>query len=95
MVTISEAEFVRICQGVRDDREAIVKHNPIGSRDEILFWMVLMCLVSYLNLSDIDTPCFTGRPDAKTYRKAIEYVIRNRWSAPFEVAPHLEDLISK
>ena len=95
MTTISEAEFARICDGIWADRETIVKHNPIGGREEVLFWMLLMCLISYLNLNDTDTPCFSGRPDADTYRKAIEFVIRNKRSEPFEAAPYLESLISK
>ena len=47
---ISEGEFARICEGIKEDREAIIKHNPIGPDDEILLWMLLSCLISYLNL---------------------------------------------
>lgn len=92
MTTISEAEFARICDGICEDRESIVKHNPIGTRDEILLWMLLSCLMSYLNLSDLETPCFTGKPDAKTYRDAIVFVLRDRRSDDFEVAPYLDAL---
>ena len=52
MTTISEAEFARICDGINEDRESIIKHNPIGPPDEILLWMLLSCLISYLNLSE-------------------------------------------
>ena len=31
MSFISEAKFAEICDGIRADREVIVKHNPIGS----------------------------------------------------------------
>jgi hypothetical protein len=33
-------------------------------------------LISYLNLSDLETPCFTGKPDADTYIKAIVFVLK-------------------
>ena len=89
MTKISEAEFERICQGIFDDRESIIKHNPIGTREEILLWMLLSCLISYLTLSDIETPCFTGKPDAKTYRDAINFVLRERRTVDFEIAKYL------
>jgi hypothetical protein len=86
---ISEAEFARIVKGIREDRESIVKHNPIGPDDEVLLWMLLNCLVSYLNLNDIETPCFTGKPDAKTYRDAILFVLRDRCEPEFDPGPYL------
>ncbi len=89
MTKISEAEFERIVGGIIEDRESIVKHNPIGSDDEVLLWMLLSCLVSYLNLTDIETPCFSGKPDAKTYRDAILFVLRDRREAEFDPAPYL------
>jgi hypothetical protein len=92
MTTISEAEFARICDGIYEDRESIVKNNPIGTGEEILLWMLLSCLMSYLNLSDIETPCFTGKPDANTYRDAIVFVLRERRSDDFEVGPFLDAL---
>jgi hypothetical protein len=56
---ISESEFARIVDGIYEDRESIIKHNPIGGEDEILLWMLLSCLVSYLNLTDAET-VFSG-----------------------------------
>lgn len=94
MTTISEAEFARICSGIRDDRESIVKHNPLGPDDEILLWMLLSCLISYLNLTDLETPCFNGKPDAETYRNAIRFVLGERRTAPFDVDKYLSELIN-
>ena len=71
ITTITETEFAHICDGINEDRESIIKHNPIGPPDEILLWMLLSCLISYMNLSDLEMPCFTGKPDADTYRNAI------------------------
>ncbi|HQZ96207.1 MAG TPA: hypothetical protein PLP21_07790 [Pyrinomonadaceae bacterium] len=85
MTKITEAEFKRICDGIYEDRVSIIKHNPIGPGEEILLWMLLSCLISYLNLSDIETPCFTGKPDANTYREAINFVLRDRRTGDFEI----------
>jgi len=92
MTRISEAEFARICGGIIEDRESIIKHNPLGTREEILLWMLLMCLVSYLNLSEIETPCFAGVPDANTYRDAIYFVLRERRSDNFDIDKYLTEL---
>lgn len=92
MTTISEAEFSHIVDGIYEDRESIIKHNPIGTDEDILLWMLLSCLISYLNLSDIETPCFNGKPDAKTYRDAILFVLKERRSADFDVAGYLDHL---
>lgn len=92
MTRISEAEFARICDGIRGDRESIIKHNPIGPPEEILLWMLLSCLISYLNLTEIETPCFTGKPDAKTFRDSILFVLKNRRDADFDVAEYLDKL---
>ncbi|MEO7674501.1 MAG: hypothetical protein ABIU09_10555 [Pyrinomonadaceae bacterium] len=92
MTKISEAEFVRICDGIWADREGIVKHNPIGTREEVLIWMLLNCLGSYLSLTELEMPCFTGKPDKNTYRDAILFVLRDRRSDGFEAEQYLEKL---
>ncbi|MEQ1606822.1 MAG: hypothetical protein ABL999_18310 [Pyrinomonadaceae bacterium] len=92
MTKITEAEFKRICDGIYEDRESIIKHNPIGPREEILLWMLLSCLISYLNLSDLETPCFNGKPDAATYRDAVTFVLRERRSDDFDVESYLKIL---
>ena len=84
MTKISEAELVRIVDGIYDDREAIIRHNPIGPGDEVLLWMLLSCLISYLDLTDAETPCFPGAPSADTYRAAILFVVRDRMLEPFD-----------
>ena len=92
MTRITEAEFARICSGIYEDRESIVKHNPLGTREEILLWMLLSCLISYLNLTEIETPCFTGRPDAKTFRDAIVFILKDRMVTEFDIKNHLDQL---
>ena len=95
MSNISETEFARICRGIYEDREIICRHNPIGTREEILFWMLLSCLVSYLSLSEIETPCFTGKPDAETYRTAILFILKDRMTENFNAEKYLTDLVKE
>jgi hypothetical protein len=92
MTTITESEFARIVAGIAEDRESIIKHNPLGSDEEILLWMLLSCLVSYLNLGDLDTPCFNGKPDAQTYRDAVQFVLTKRRSDNFDLENYLSKL---
>jgi hypothetical protein len=92
MTRISEAEFRRLVDGIIIDRESIVRHNPIGTPEEILLWMLLNSLVVYLSLSELETPCFSGRPDVSVYRDAIEFVLRSRKTEEFEVAEILDKL---
>lgn len=92
MTRISEAEFARIAVGIYEDRESIIKHNPLGTRKEILLWMLMSCLVSYLSLEEIETPCFTGKPDAETYRQAILFILKDRKEDEFDAEKYLENL---
>jgi hypothetical protein len=89
MTKISEAEFARIVDGIVEDRETIIKHNPLGTDEEILLWMLLSCLISYLNLTEVETPCFTGMPDAETYRNAVLFVLKERREEDFSVDRYL------
>lgn len=93
MTKISEAEFARIVDGIVEDRETIIKHNPLGTDEEILLWMLLSCLISYLNLTEVETPCFTGMPTAQTYRDAILFVLENRCIREFNIGLQLDRLV--
>lgn len=92
MTKITEQEFARICEGIETDREAICRHNPIGTAEEILLWMLLGCLVGYLSLSDIETPCFNGKPDAKIYKEAVLFILKNRKTSDFDAEKYLNAL---
>jgi len=95
MSNISEQEFARICEGIYEDRESIFRHNPIGTREETLLWMLLSCLISYLSLSEIETPCFNGMPTAETYRTAILFVLKDRKIEDFDLGIYLDKLIKE
>lgn len=95
MTEISEAEFARISRGIYEDRESICRHNPIGTEEETLLWMLMSALVLYLNLSEIETPCFNGKPTAETYREAILFILQNRMNPKFDAESHLNQLSEK
>ena len=94
MTKISETEFAQLCKDIASDRESIVEHNPIGTADEILLWMLLSVLVSYLSLEEIETPCFNGKPDAETYRDAIGFVLTGRKKPEFDEATYLDQMMT-
>lgn len=94
MTQITEEEFSRLCEGIYEDGDLIYKHNPIGTRNETLLWMLLSVLISYLSLSEQETPCFSGVPTAETYRTAISFVLRNRMNPPFNEEIYLTRLLS-
>jgi len=95
MSKISEGEFARICEGIYEEREVIYRHNPIGTREETLLWMLVSCLISYLSLIEIETPCFTGKPTVETYRNAILFILKDRKSGEFSAETYLERLIKE
>jgi hypothetical protein len=92
MTKISEAEFARICAGIYEDRDKIYRHNPIGTQQETLLWMLLSVLHSYLSLSELETPCFSGVPTAETYREAILFVLKSRMDNDFDVEKYLNQI---
>lgn len=92
MTRISESELRKIVDEIVTDRQSIIRHNPLGTDEEILSWMLLSSLVVYLNLNELETPCFTGRPDAATYRTAIEFVLKDRLTDKFDVGCLLDKL---
>jgi hypothetical protein len=92
VIRISETEFARLCEDIATDKESIVKHNPIGTPEEILLWMLLSVLVSYLSLEEIETPCFNGKPNAETYRDAIAFVLEDRKMNEFDEAIYLDKM---
>ena len=95
MTKISEREFERICRGIYEDRETIRRHNPIGTPAETLLWMLQSCLISYLSLTEIETPCFTGMPTAETYRNAILFILKDRKLEDFGAETYLDELITE
>lgn len=95
MQLLTEAEFRRICEGIRADRESIVKHNPVGTPRETLLWMLLSVMISYLSLDDNEIPCFTGRPDENMFREAIMFIVNKKRAEVFDADVHLKALLTE
>ena len=95
MIRITEKEFAQICRGIHKERKIICKHNPVGTPEEILLWMLLNCLICYLSLSEIETPCFNGMPTAQTYRDAIHFVLKDKMDEDFNIENYLHELVKK
>jgi hypothetical protein len=94
MTKITEKEFARICEGVYEDREIIVKHNPTVSDEEALLWMLLGILISYLSLDEKEIPCFPNSTSTETYRQAILFIVQDRKTEDFDAEKYLEKLCS-
>lgn len=92
MTKISENEFARICEQIYLDRQQIYEFNSNAAPEEVLLWMLLACLISYLSLSDAETPCFPGAPTADVYRQAILHVLQGRTETFFETDKYLNKL---
>jgi len=92
MNKISENEFEKICRGIDEDRAIICKHNPIGTEEETLLWMLMSILYSYLSLEENETPCFNGKPDRDTYRDAISFMLKDRKEDNFDEQEYLNRL---
>lgn len=95
MNRISEAEFAAICEGINADRDKIFKHNPTGTPDETLLWMLMSVLISYLSIEEMETPGFNGMPDAQTYRNAVSLILGNRRIGDFESEPIIEKMLTE
>ena len=94
MTKISEKEFAKLCLGIKEDRETIIKHNPIGTEEETLLWMLASVLHSFLSLKENETPCFPGTPTADVYRDAIHFIVKDRKSDDFDEAKYLKELVA-
>jgi hypothetical protein len=90
---INELEFEKIVDGIYEERETIFRHNPIGTEEETLLWMLMSVLIGYLSLSEQETPCFPGAPTADTYRQAILFILQGR--GDFDAEKYLDKLVEK
>ena len=95
MVGITEREFQALCDSVLAEREAILRHNPMGTPEETLLWMLLGVLISYLSLDASETPCFPGRTGSGAFRSAILQIVAQKRTEDFDARPYLEDFASR
>ena len=89
---ISEKQFADICHGISDDRKVVLKHNPIGTEEETLLWMLMSVLISFLSLDGNEIPCFPGKTGAEIYRGAILFILKDRKEEEFDEGKYLDEL---
>lgn len=92
MMKIREENFKRIVGGILEDKQLIIKHNPIGTDEEILLWMLLNSLASYLSLGESESPKLNGKADAESYREAIRFVLKDRRERDFHYEHYLDNI---
>ncbi len=92
--TISEAEFIKLCDDIYADRWQIYEFNPNASRREALLWMLTGCLMSLLSAS-VSEQTNAGDYRSDPYGHAIREILQNRTQPPFDPQPHLVGLIKK
>jgi hypothetical protein len=94
--SITEMEFIKLCDDIYADRKQIYEFNPNMSHMEALLWMLTGCLISLLDITDNEQP---GADDssAKTdpYGAAIREIIRQRAQPPFDPQPYLSRLLKQ
>ena len=95
MSGITELEFRGLCKSVSSEREAIVRHNPIGTPEETLLWMLLGVLISYLSLDAAETPCFPGSTSADVFRDAILQIVERKRTEEFDALPYLAEFANQ
>lgn len=92
--TISEAEFVKLCDDLYADRHQIYEYNPGASRREALLWMLLGCLINLLSVPPSEQPPAYGDSSSDPYVDAVCEILQQRMRPPFDARAYLA-LLSK
>ena len=93
--TISETEFVKLCDDIYADRQQIYQFNPNASRREALLWMLTGCLISLLSIPILEQPGTYGASSADPYGDAINEILQKHMHPPFDPQTHLAALSKK
>ena len=95
MTTISEAEFVQLCDEIYADRHQIYQFNPSAGKLEALLWMLTGCLLSLLSVPVLEQPSADDHSSADPYTAAIHEILQQRMQPPFDPQTHLAELSKK
>jgi hypothetical protein len=93
--TITEMEFIKLCDDIYADRRQIYAFNPNMSHGDALLWMLTGCLISLLSIPDDEQPSADDSSSARTdpYGAAIREIIRKHAQPPFDPQPYLASLL--
>lgn len=92
--TITEAEFVRLCEDLYTDRRQIYEFNPNAGRREAMLWMLLGCLISLLSIPDTQQPSVNSS-STDPYGDAVREILRHRTHPSFDPQSQLADWSKK
>ena len=95
METISEQEFKKLCDDIYLERREIYAFNPNMSRREALLWMLAGCLVSLLNVDELEQPGAFGASTSDPYGDAVVQLVAKRTSPVFDPKIYLTELTEK
>lgn len=93
--TISEAEFIKLCDDIYADRRQIYQFHPHAGKREALLWMLTGCLISLLSIHLHEQPDGQDSSSADPYTAAIREILHNRMRPPFDPQAHLAELSKK
>jgi hypothetical protein len=94
--TISEAEFIKLCDDLYNDRQRIYQFNPSAGKRDALLWMLLGCLMSLLSVAaPPDEGGADGSPVSDAYADAVKAILRGHMRPPFDPQVHLAELSRK
>jgi hypothetical protein len=93
--TISEAEFVQLCEDIYADRQQIYQFNPNATKREALLWMLTGCLLSLLSIPGAEQSSLADSSGADPYSDAIRAILQHRTQPPFDPQAHLAELSKK
>lgn len=94
--SITEAEFVKLCDDIYADRHQIYEFNQNMTHADALLWMLTGCLISLLNVSFDEEPSTEDNSaGADSYGQAIRAIIRQRAQPSFDPQPHIIKLLKR
>lgn len=82
--SISEAEFIKLCDDIYADHQRIYQFNPSASKREALLWMLLGCLLSLLSVPAAEQSPAGGSSSLDSYDDAICEILRTRMQPSFD-----------
>lgn len=93
--TISEAEFIKLCDDIYADRQQIYQFHPHVGKREALLWMLTGCLISLLSVPALEQPRGHDHSSDDPYTDAIRELLQNHMRPPFDPQAHLAELSKK
>jgi hypothetical protein len=95
METISEQEFIKLCDGIYDDLHQVHEWNPSLSRRDAFLWMLLGSLVSLLSVPILEQPSVYDPSKSDPYLLAVLEVLAGRCEGSFDPTDYLSRVLGQ